>query len=392
MANYSVDPKDPLPRYYQVYSSLLERICAGEFGPGDALPSERKLGQDYGVSRITIIKAMDLLEGEGLIEQQQGRGSFVVDQTVSKHNEMRPRIAFCMPTYTDTYITSVLIGAACAAMHRGIQLEIIGIEDKAQESAQIRRSINSGVDGVLLFPRSHYPDKMLFQELRERRYPMILLDRYYRDQDTDWVAFDDEQAGYAMTKSLINRGHRKIAIFLGDEVQISSVHARLQGYQRALEEVGLTYDEDLVCINVYKELSPASLHRLPSSHLQLSQQLRDGQFTAMIAINQIVAMQIDFDLMRLKTELLQAMVNNGTCSEISSFDVEVAAICNKLLTYNEAKLVALAIQSGELLGEYGMELLIRRLKEGSNSPSQQIKIPMEFVTFEESTSGAGHSM
>ncbi|MGC9468677.1 MAG: GntR family transcriptional regulator [Anaerolineae bacterium] len=382
MPNYQVDPADPLPRYYQVYSSLLERIRAGEFAPGDMLPSERQLTRDYGVSRITTIKAMDLLEREGLIEQQQGRGSFVRDQPNSGSEEPRRRVAFCMPTYADNYITSVLIGAACAAMREGVQLEMIGVEAEEREPTRVRGAIESGADGILLFPRARYPDAALYRELQERRFPLVLLDRYYREQETDQVTFDDEEAGYAITKSLIDRGHRSIAVFPGDEVRVSSVRGRMQGYRRALEEAGIAYDEDMICLDVYSELSPAQLHRLPSSHLRLFDCLKNRQFTAMIAINQIVAMQMNFDLMRIKTELLESVVEGGARSVMAHLDVAVAAICSTPFTHDHTAVVALAMQPGEVLGERAMALLLRRIEEGYHPPAHQITIPMELVTFE----------
>ena len=72
-----VDKSAPLPRYYQVYQSLLERIREGEFSEEQPLPPERMLTQEYGVSRITIIKAMELLKNEGVIDRQHGRGTFI---------------------------------------------------------------------------------------------------------------------------------------------------------------------------------------------------------------------------------------------------------------------------------------------------------------------------
>jgi GntR family transcriptional regulator, arabinose operon transcriptional repressor len=392
MSEYGINPSDPLPRYYQVYVSLLDRIHAGEFGSGDALPSERQLVVDYGVSRITIMKAMDLLEREGLIEQQQGRGSFVVDRIEQRSDEVRPHIAFCMPTYADTYITSVLIGAACAAMREGVQLEIIGAESEDSEPVRIRGAIDSGAQGILLFPRSRYPDADLFQELRERRYPLVLLDRHYHNQDTDWVAFDDEQAGYSITKSLIDRGHSKIAIFPADEVRVSSVRGRMAGYQKALRESGLAYDEDLVCLEVYPELSPNMLHRIPLSHLRLFDRLRAGQFTAMIAMNQIVAMQMNSDLMRIKTELLQAVVDGGEASVMSHLDVELAAICTRAFEAHHAALVAMALQSGEVLGERAMKLLVRRMRQGCELPFEHIEIPMELVVSAQAALASGWHM
>ena len=61
------------PLYRQVADRLREAILGGETGPGDPLPSEQRLEQRFGVSRITIRKALDELAGEGLIERQQGR-------------------------------------------------------------------------------------------------------------------------------------------------------------------------------------------------------------------------------------------------------------------------------------------------------------------------------
>ncbi|MBN1250191.1 MAG: GntR family transcriptional regulator [Anaerolineae bacterium] len=382
MPDYGIDPEDPLPRYYQVYASLLERLRAQEFAPGEALPSERQLVQDYGVSRITISKALDLLEREEVIERQQGRGTFVREHAAPRSDDLRPRLAFCMPTYSDAYITAVLIGAACRAMRDGAQLEIIGIDTEEQEPLRIRDAVNRGVDGLLLFPRARYPDTALYQELRERRYPMVLLDRHYHEEDTDWVAFDDEGAGYAITKALIDRGHHRIAIFTAHEVRISSVRGRIQGYQRALEDAGYAFDEDLVCIDVYMELTPVMLHRLPSSYLRLFDRLREGKFTAMVAINQIVAMQMTCDLMRIRTELLQAVIEGERRSVMAQLDVAVGAICNTPSTPDQASVAAMAIQSGQVLGERAMELLLERVERGCAPPPRHITIPMELLTFD----------
>jgi GntR family transcriptional regulator len=65
------------PRYRIVYDSLKERILAGDYPPGVALPSESRLVHDYGVSLITVRRALQELVLDGLIERRQGVGSFV---------------------------------------------------------------------------------------------------------------------------------------------------------------------------------------------------------------------------------------------------------------------------------------------------------------------------
>lgn len=383
MVDYRIDPDDPLPRYYQVYTSLQERILAEEFSAGDALPSERQLVKDYGVSRITIIKAMDLLERDGLIEQQQGRGSFVVDHQDQQCSEACYRVAFCMPAFPDSFMMSVLIGATRVAMREGVQLHLIGAEREDREAFRLREAVAGGADGLLLFPFSRYADPNLYRELRDARYPLVLLDRYYRDQPTDWVVFDDEQAGYQLTRALIAQGHRRIAIFPGHEVSISSVRHRIQGYQRALEEAGCEFEEDMICVDVYSELYPAVVNKLQASYVRLFSHLRKGQFTAMIAINHFVALQMAIDMMRIRTELLQAA--NGTGEELhnSEFEIAIGAFSHDQYAQGHSSLTgltAVALQSGELLGEAGMAMLVRRLTEGPSLPLQHQLVPMEIVT------------
>jgi GntR family transcriptional regulator len=65
------------PLYRTVYDSLRERIFAGDYPPGVALPSEPRLVEDYGVSLITVRRALQELVLDGLIERRQGIGSFV---------------------------------------------------------------------------------------------------------------------------------------------------------------------------------------------------------------------------------------------------------------------------------------------------------------------------
>ncbi len=66
-----------LPLYAQLEAALRSQIGQGNLRPGDWLPSEAELGQQYGVSRITVRAALQHLEHDGLLERQAGRGTFV---------------------------------------------------------------------------------------------------------------------------------------------------------------------------------------------------------------------------------------------------------------------------------------------------------------------------
>jgi GntR family transcriptional regulator len=69
-----------IPLYRSVHQALRERIISHAYPPGAILPSERKLIDEFGVSLITVRRAMDELVLDGLIERRQGVGSFVREQ------------------------------------------------------------------------------------------------------------------------------------------------------------------------------------------------------------------------------------------------------------------------------------------------------------------------
>lgn len=70
-------PASPEPQYIKVQNHLRERIASGHWVAGDLLPSEAELVQTFGVSRMTVNRALRELHQEGLIERVQGVGTFV---------------------------------------------------------------------------------------------------------------------------------------------------------------------------------------------------------------------------------------------------------------------------------------------------------------------------
>ncbi|GIH99053.1 GntR family transcriptional regulator [Planobispora takensis] len=67
----------PEPLYRQIAEHLRTRIDRGELRPGEQLPSEADLEEEFGVSRNTVRLAVAALANEGLIESRAGRGTFV---------------------------------------------------------------------------------------------------------------------------------------------------------------------------------------------------------------------------------------------------------------------------------------------------------------------------
>jgi GntR family transcriptional regulator len=66
-----------VPLHRQLFLVLHDEIARGALAPGDALPTEQSLCDQFGVSRITVRRALADLADQGFIERRQGVGSFV---------------------------------------------------------------------------------------------------------------------------------------------------------------------------------------------------------------------------------------------------------------------------------------------------------------------------
>lgn len=76
-APMSIDPKQPIPLYYQLKTLLLEEILDGRYAPGDRLPTEHELCDRYGISRTPVSRALSELAEERVILRHRRRGTFV---------------------------------------------------------------------------------------------------------------------------------------------------------------------------------------------------------------------------------------------------------------------------------------------------------------------------
>jgi len=70
----SIDPKQPIPLYYQLKTLLLEEILSGRYDPADRLPTEHELCEQYAISRTPVSRALSELAEEGVLLRHRRRG------------------------------------------------------------------------------------------------------------------------------------------------------------------------------------------------------------------------------------------------------------------------------------------------------------------------------
>jgi len=81
---YQIDKDNHLPYYSQLKRIIIDFIEREELTANEKLPPEKDLGRHFGVSRITVRKALDELEKEGYINKVQGKGTFVSHEVIKQ--------------------------------------------------------------------------------------------------------------------------------------------------------------------------------------------------------------------------------------------------------------------------------------------------------------------
>ena len=74
---YVITAGSELPIYRQLMRQIIDAIAGGRLRPGDKLTSQRELAEQLVIAPLTVKKAYDELEREGLIRTERGRGTFV---------------------------------------------------------------------------------------------------------------------------------------------------------------------------------------------------------------------------------------------------------------------------------------------------------------------------
>jgi GntR family transcriptional regulator len=130
------------PRYVQMVNAIQQRIEAGTYPLGSLLPSENQLITEFGVSRTTVTRALNLLRQDGWIDSQQGKGTFVRGRPA---NTGRARQGQLQLDRCDSGPHTRLLGAGTARPPARVA-EALGLPETA--TAVYRRQLTVEPDGT----------------------------------------------------------------------------------------------------------------------------------------------------------------------------------------------------------------------------------------------------
>ena len=217
-----------LPKYWTISQEMREKIESGELAPGARLPSVAQMQAQHGVSLSTVNQARALLEKDGLIVREQGRGTFVAERARTSAAK-KLGLVLHVEISAHPYLAELLAGVRAEATRQKWDVRWLS-DDDTGDSAK--------ADAVLMYC---HPSEALSLNLPSHT-PYVLMIEH--SPDFTCVVADDFTGAKMATRHLLELGHRRIACLLGAEYDTTS-QQRLAGYQSALGESGITVENGL---------------------------------------------------------------------------------------------------------------------------------------------------
>lgn len=335
-----IDPNLPEPLYRQLQAELRARIVGGDYPIGTAIPPELQLCERHGVSRITVVRAINELVREGFLVRRRGLGTFVLRTAPLAAGAERPRVfAFVIPRIDSDWTQEILAGLE-AATSEDVFITVAGANrTPAGEASRIRALMEQRVRGIALFPVVPYENAALLVRLRQVDIPLVFVGPYYPDVPADRVEADNVQAGYLAARHLLELGHCRIAFLGWTRAWHTAQEERLLGYRRAMADAGAEPHS----LNLASpECAPLHESELREELLSFLDQRR---VSAAVCGNDSLAVTVERYLLseelRIPTDLALVGISDQRCAALAQVPLTTVRIPARAMGAEAARLLAL---------------------------------------------------
>ena len=221
--------------YKQIEQHILNLLQEHKNDAEYKLPSENKLAQQLGLSRVSVRNALRELEEQDLIYRIKGKGTFrrIPQQALPAEKDNAASIAVILPYAQSALSHDILNGINLFCLHNNIRaFTLFTFNSVLLEANAIATANDLHCAGILIMPidSESYSDELL--KLAVNKKPLVFLDRKLPGLPVPCVSSDHYSMSYTAVKHLSALGHNKIAFFA--PASPSSVLSRVNGYEQGL--------------------------------------------------------------------------------------------------------------------------------------------------------------
>lgn len=260
---------------------------------------------------------------------------------LSLKNRKTKSIGIIIPEIVHYFFSTVINGVEQVANEYGYSVVICVSDDSFdKEVLNMEMLANGSIDGFIMSLSKETQYKGDFHHITEvinQGMPVVMFDRVTNDILCDKVIIDDKSAAYEAVQSLIDSGRKKIALVTTvDYVSVGKL--RTDGYEKALLDNGLPFNEDLII----------KIEDVDTCEITISELLHARAFDAVFAVNELFAVTI------IKTA-------NKMGLKVPE-DLAVIAFTDGIISKYSTPSITTVSQSGEKMGNKAAKMLIERIE------------------------------
>ncbi|MFW6039054.1 MAG: GntR family transcriptional regulator [bacterium] len=224
----------------RVAELIEQRIAEQQLQPGDPLPSERQLARELGVAYGTVRLAYDSLYRLGVIDRQQGRGTFVnnpADAAPAQRHRRLGLLSVDMRGYESPFLRFLTYEIQRLAREAGYELTIDQIDMEDMVAGRMPPMLQRrSVSGFFIYGRVR---DFHIRYLDEHPLPYVLVGNRPVPPSTPQVYIDVESLTYQYARALLKQGRSPLWIDVDPSNTSYEVgQEMLRGYTRAQNEAG----------------------------------------------------------------------------------------------------------------------------------------------------------
>lgn len=263
------------PLYQIIMKELTEKIEKRYWKVGEAISTEAELERQYGVSNITVRRALNELENQGLIYRVKGRGSFVCEPPATPVRggaaTSSKVISLIVPFASSIGVAiHVLEGLTECINGSGYVINVINSQSStAREREMLLTSMKESA-GIILYPITTQSNVDVLCYMAANHYPFVVIDTNYGHFPFCCVESDNRHGGYSITEYLIHKGHQNVAFLNHTPIEYNSSMAnRFMGYAMALADNGIEMDMQQIITDynaIARDNCPRAYRELMETH------------------------------------------------------------------------------------------------------------------------------
>jgi GntR family transcriptional regulator of arabinose operon len=217
-------------RWNLIASSIRAAVESGELLPQTRLPSETAMAAQWGVSPMTVHRAMQELQREGVVLRRRGAGTVVAERKISALRRVGLVFTSLVDSPQSTYVRGIQ-----QSLGDKFQVLTFDAHENIRRETTLLEHIAEEADALICYPSCAAENTPLLKEIISQM-PVVLVDRHPKDVVADTIMTDNKTSVMSGLEFLASRGHQHIACFMEDVSYISSVAERLEGYSEFMQK------------------------------------------------------------------------------------------------------------------------------------------------------------